>query len=104
MSTPPQPPNPQSPQTPQTPAPTANPKDANAQTPTPKLPFNRNSYREAPTTPAPSPAKPRPKPPPKDANESCPGWAKRGECTANPAYMQQFCRLSCGKCAPRKQA
>ncbi|GBF89340.1 prolyl 4-hydroxylase-like protein [Raphidocelis subcapitata] len=39
-----------------------------------------------------------------DANESCPGWAKRGECASNPAYMRQSCRLSCGECKPSKHA
>jgi hypothetical protein len=31
----------------------------------------------------------------------CPGWAKRGECAANPGYMKVSCRLSCGECKPK---
>ena len=31
----------------------------------------------------------------------CPGWAKRGECEANPTYMRASCRLSCGLCKPK---
>ncbi|KAH9492396.1 putative tyrosinase-like protein tyr-3 [Bulinus truncatus] len=33
-----------------------------------------------------------------DKNEQCPGWAKSGECQANPVYMIYSCRLSCQKC------
>jgi hypothetical protein len=33
----------------------------------------------------------------------CPGWAKRGECTTNPAYMLAHCPLSCGKCKPKQK-
>ena len=38
-----------------------------------------------------------------DANEMCPGWAKRGECGSNAAYMLLYCRLSCGECTPKKR-
>ena len=31
--------------------------------------------------------------------ESCPSWAQAGECDANPTFMLQQCRLSCG-CKP----
>lgn len=38
-------------------------------------------------------------PPCVDANpEDCPTWAKEGECDANPDYMHQECRHSCGQC------
>jgi hypothetical protein len=33
----------------------------------------------------------------------CPGWAARGECTTNPAYMLTHCPLSCKKCTPKKK-
>ena len=33
-----------------------------------------------------------------DKNEYCADWAKRGECTANPEWMEENCAKSCGKC------
>ena len=33
-----------------------------------------------------------------DRSVDCTGWAKDGECTANPDYMAQECRASCGLC------
>ena len=30
----------------------------------------------------------------------CVHWAADGECTANPAFMEEVCRRSCGKCPP----
>lgn len=39
-----------------------------------------------------------------DDNESeCAGWAKSGECTKNPAYMSNFCRVSCGTCTVKRK-
>lgn len=35
-----------------------------------------------------------------DDNESCVGWAQRGSCQTNQAYMHAHCRLSCGVCTP----
>jgi len=35
----------------------------------------------------------------KDENDSCPGWAKLGECEKNPAYMHTKCKKSCNKCS-----
>lgn len=34
-----------------------------------------------------------------DSDENCAVWADGGECLNNPAYMEQACRLSCGKCS-----
>jgi len=31
----------------------------------------------------------------KDSNDSCAGWAKAGECTANPKWMEPNCASSC---------
>jgi hypothetical protein len=39
-----------------------------------------------------------------DTHEMCPGWAARGECQGNPAFMLRSCRVSCGKCKPTKTA
>lgn len=39
-----------------------------------------------------------------DKHDMCPGWAGRGECEANPAYMHTGCRLSCGLCRPPSSA
>ncbi|KAI8463183.1 MAG: hypothetical protein J3K34DRAFT_381121 [Monoraphidium minutum] len=38
-----------------------------------------------------------------DTNPQCPGWAERGECATNPKFMLSGCRLSCGKCTPKKK-
>ena len=35
----------------------------------------------------------------RDLNPSCPNWSKEGQCDANPAYMHEQCRKSCGICA-----
>merc|ERR1719356_1278416 len=35
-----------------------------------------------------------------DDNENCEYWASVGECEANPAYMLENCRKSCGVCSP----
>jgi hypothetical protein len=38
----------------------------------------------------------------KDANTECASWAKSGECTKNPAYMDEACPASCGlRCATK---
>ncbi|CAI5439287.1 unnamed protein product [Caenorhabditis angaria] len=31
-------------------------------------------------------------------NQCCATWAARGECTRNAAYMNEWCKASCGKC------
>ena len=33
-----------------------------------------------------------------DGNTECASWQAMGQCTANPAFMLQQCRLSCGVC------
>jgi hypothetical protein len=33
-----------------------------------------------------------------DSNKNCASWAKKGECTKNPKYMLDKCRLSCNTC------
>ena len=33
-----------------------------------------------------------------DEHENCKGWAKVGECEANPKYMLVSCRRSCNVC------
>lgn len=35
----------------------------------------------------------------RDSNPSCADWKKQDQCTANPGFMLQNCRLSCGVCA-----
>jgi len=57
------------------------------------------------TTPAPSWTTPPPTTPAPgqgcaDAHQQCGRWAARGECSTNPDYMHQSCRLSCGLCQP----
>ena len=45
-----------------------------------------------------------PSPPPmspdcNDENDKfCRGWAEQGECIANPGYMKEQCKYSCGAC------
>jgi len=34
----------------------------------------------------------------KDGNQFCSDWASKGQCTANPAYMDVYCKKSCKKC------
>ena len=34
----------------------------------------------------------------KDTNAACPGWAEGGECTANPGFMVNSCKVSCRQC------
>lgn len=34
-----------------------------------------------------------------DLNMACAEWARAGQCNANPDYMSQQCRKSCGLCA-----
>ena len=34
-----------------------------------------------------------------DLNNECDAWAKSGQCQANPDFMLQSCRKSCGSCA-----
>lgn len=38
----------------------------------------------------------------KDDNSGCVGWAARGECKRNPAFMLKNCRLSCEVCKGQK--
>merc|ERR1719225_1532051 len=48
---------------------------------------------QAPTlapTPAPQPCT--------DGNQNCQNWANNGECGANPSWMLENCRKSCGAC------
>ena len=33
----------------------------------------------------------------KDLDKRCPAWAKAGECTKNPNYMNEHCATSCSK-------
>eukprot|EP00440_Ansanella_granifera_P031809 gb/GFBE01034519.1/.p1 GENE.gb/GFBE01034519.1/~~gb/GFBE01034519.1/.p1 ORF type:complete len:140 (+),score=17.08 gb/GFBE01034519.1/:1-420(+) len=33
-----------------------------------------------------------------DSNWQCAGWARRGECNANPGYMLRNCQRSCHHC------
>ena len=33
-----------------------------------------------------------------DHDSSCVGWAEKGECEANKAFMESSCRKSCGLC------
>uniref|UniRef100_A0A0N4WJP6 ShTK domain protein n=1 Tax=Haemonchus placei TaxID=6290 RepID=A0A0N4WJP6_HAEPC len=33
--------------------------------------------------------------------QCCAPWANNGQCRANPSYMSQWCRASCGLCTPR---
>lgn len=35
-----------------------------------------------------------------DKDDSCPSWAKLGECTKNRASMLSLCPTSCGICSP----
>jgi hypothetical protein len=35
----------------------------------------------------------------KDANKSCAGWAKLGECKKNPVWMHVNCKKSCDVCS-----
>ena len=37
-----------------------------------------------------------------DENPDCPNWAAQGECQANPSFMLQSCKKSCGKCRQPK--
>jgi len=34
----------------------------------------------------------------KDTNAACGGWAESGECTANPGFMVNSCKVSCRQC------
>ena len=34
-----------------------------------------------------------------DKNDGCAAWARGGECTRNPGFMHDTCRLSCQRCA-----
>eukprot|EP00966_Prymnesium_polylepis_P097317 2254519-Prymnesium_polylepis.1 len=36
----------------------------------------------------------------KDDNEHCVMWAKQGECSTNPTFMNEACRRACGQCTP----
>ncbi len=36
-----------------------------------------------------------------DSDERCAAWARAGECRANPNWMPQNCRKSCGTCPPQ---
>lgn len=40
----------------------------------------------------------------KDSNDSCAGWAKAGECTANPKWMEPNCATSCCPICGTKKA
>ena len=47
-------------------------------------------------------APPSTPPPPtscEDGNQHCTYWARIGECSSNPVYMDESCRKSCGKCS-----
>jgi len=56
----------------------------------------------APAPPvAPAPAAPGPAPPVivcEDSSQDCPGWAQSGQCSANPDWMNENCKLSCSIC------
>jgi len=45
--------------------------------------------------------KPIPKPTGcQDGNQFCSDWAQKGQCEANPKYMDVYCKKSCKKCKP----
>merc|ERR1712039_22801 len=52
-------------------------------------------------SPSPSPTPPPTTPAPgcSDTNQYCEDWAASGECDANPNYMLEYCRKSCGVCS-----
>ena len=35
-----------------------------------------------------------------DRSPHCASWAARGECDANPEFMGEWCKPSCGRCLP----
>ncbi|KAF5837669.1 hypothetical protein DUNSADRAFT_4034 [Dunaliella salina] len=43
-------------------------------------------------------------PPCADTHEHCAGWALKGECSANPSWMWEFCPAACRQCTPPSQA
>jgi len=70
-------------------------------TPTP-APTNKPTPRPT-NKPTPRPTQPTPKPTQPtgncaDYNQYCASWASTGECSKNPAYMNQYCRKSCRLC------
>merc|ERR1712113_257012 len=52
-------------------------------------------------SPSPSPTPPTTTPAPgcSDNNQYCEDWAASGQCDANPNYMLESCRKSCGVCS-----
>jgi hypothetical protein len=40
----------------------------------------------------------------KDKDAGCAGWAAKGECASNKAYMDETCPLSCNRCAAGAKA
>ena len=38
-----------------------------------------------------------------DNEKDCPGWAQNGECTKNAAYMNTYCKVSCGTCLMKRK-
>jgi hypothetical protein len=38
-----------------------------------------------------------------DEEVACVDWAKKGECTGNPGFMLNNCRMSCGSCTYRER-
>ena len=68
-----------------TPAPTHKPTPRPTNKPTPR-----------PTQPTPKPTQPTGNC--ADYNQYCASWASTGECSKNPAYMNQYCRKSCRLC------
>jgi len=37
-----------------------------------------------------------------DVGVFCQDWARKGECDANPSYMNQNCAKTCGRCIASK--
>lgn len=52
-----------------------------------------------PTTTPPTATTPTPPGTCKDFHRHCSYWAKRGECTKNPAWMKANCKISCNECS-----
>jgi hypothetical protein len=54
----------------------------------------------SPPTAAPTPAPTSPSGACEDTTTSCRAWAKSDQCTVNPIWMRENCKLSCGVCQP----
>merc|ERR1712176_111732 len=88
-----------------TPSPTPPPSTTSTSTLAPSTTSTSTLPPSTTTTPSPTPppsTRPATEPvqdgPCEDANDQCLDWAAGGECSANPAYMHESCKLSCGLC------